>query len=115
MSSNPAVTPASTAAPAPAPATKHYYASISGKPSDPLPDGFVVVVQKLEAALKAPLWLLIQNADTGSMDAMVYTGFRDARHDIEENRPVALLVESPGGQAEYAYKIARLFQRRAST
>jgi hypothetical protein len=112
MSANPAPAPT----PAPAPATK-YYASISGKPSDPLPDEFVVAVKKLEAALKAPLWLLIQNSDIGemgNMDGAVYRGFRDARLEIEENRPVALLVESGGGQAEYAYKIARLFQRRAS-
>jgi hypothetical protein len=106
MSSNPA--------PTPAPTPKRYYASISGKPSDPLPDGFVVVIRKLETALKAPLWLLIQNGEMSSMDSAVYVGFRDARLEIEENRPVALLVESPGGQAEFAYKIARLFQRRAS-
>ncbi len=99
--------------PAPAPVPKHYYASISGKPSEPLPDGFVVAIKKLEVALKAPLWLLIQNGEM-SMDGPVYTSFRDAKLEIEENRPVALMVESPGGQAEYAYKIARLFQRRAS-
>jgi hypothetical protein len=68
--------------PAPAPATK-YYASISGKPSDPLPDEFVTVVRKLEAALKAPLWLLIQNSDMGdmgNMDGAVYRGFET--HDL---------------------------------
>jgi hypothetical protein len=112
MSTNPAPAPAPTSAPTPTP--KHY-ASISGKPGDPLPDGFVAAVKKLEAALGAPIWLLIQNGEMNVIDHALYVGFRDARLQIAENRPVALLLESPGGEAGYAYKIARLFQRRAST
>lgn len=88
MSSHPV--PATT----PVPTPKQYYASISGKPGDPLPEDFVVAVKNLEAAIKAPIWLLIQNGEM-SIDGSVYAGFRDARLDIEENRPVAL----PGGIA----------------
>jgi hypothetical protein len=101
-------------APALASAPKKYYGSIHPGKSQPVPDEFAVAVKKLEAAIGCPIWLLIQNEDM-SLDAGVFRAFRDARKEIEENRPVALLIESPGGEAEYAYRIGRLFQRRAST
>jgi hypothetical protein len=39
-------------------------------------------------------------------------GFQNSRPLIEEGKPVALLIESPGGDAHHAYSIARIFQRR---
>jgi hypothetical protein len=45
---------------------------------------------------------------------MVLIGFRDSCKEIPDREPVGLLIESPGGDAHFAYQIARFFQRRAS-
>lgn len=96
---------------------KRYTASIYPR-NTPLPDPFVDAVKQIESVLGCPLWVLIQNERPGQpwseIDAAIYNGFFSKRHLIERGKPVALLLDSPGGSAAYAYKIARLFQRRAS-
>ena len=42
----------------------------------------------------------------------VFKGFQTHRHLIQEGKPFALLIESNGGDAHYAYRLARLLQRR---
>lgn len=98
-------------------AEKIYTASIFPGRGGTVPTDFAEAVLQMEKALGMPIWLLVQQGGTrgGEWDTVglcVYKGFQKACLQIEENKPVALLVESPGGEAEFAYRIARLFQRR---
>src|SRR5271169_3428091 len=107
-------------APIPRPALiKKYYASIYQKdPKKELPEKFVTSIQQLEEKLEMPLWMLIQQNRDGEQFSDIgwdlYKAFFEQRHSIALGKPVALLLESGGGHAALAFKIARLFQRRAN-
>lgn len=111
MPDNPKVVP--VVAPVAAANDKKYKASLYGSET-PLPDEFVALIQALEQALELQIWMLIQNddGDHGDIGPFVYQEFYKAKDKIERNKPVGMLLHSPGGQAEEAYKIVRLFQRR---
>lgn len=110
--------PDAGAAPAqqPAPEPKKYCASIYPGPDVEVDKNLAGLVKKLEIILEIPIWLLIQDGggEFGSIDDDVLQGFKKQCGEIAEKKPVGLLIESPGGNAHYAYQIARLFQRRAS-
>lgn len=62
-----------------------------------------------------PVWLLIQ-ADPGGralLDHRVLHAFLKDRDKMTSTQPVALLIDSPGGLADAAYKLARLLCRHA--
>jgi hypothetical protein len=105
-----------TADPSPAASSApeaRYAASLYCGP-EPLPRDFVRLVRALERELEMPIWLLIQQdeGDFGDINAAVHKAFDQAKNEIERNKPVGLLLHSPGGFAEEGYKIVRLFQRR---
>jgi hypothetical protein len=60
--------------------------------------------------------LLVQNGggSHGDIGYAVYKGFQEVRCEFPAQGPCGLLLESPGGDAHSAYRIARLFQRRCS-
>lgn len=91
-----------------------FRASIYPKDSN-LPSDFVFLIQELEKLLEMPLWMIIQNdrSEWGNISPEVYYELREVKADIAEGKPVGLLLQSPGGDAESAYKIIRLFQRRS--
>ena len=99
-------------------AVKSTYATIFPRPDigQRLPEEFVEMVHKLEVMVKAPIWLLVQNGDADfccdHICQHALDGFLMQRKDIREGQPAALLIHSPGGNAHYAYTIARIFQRR---
>jgi hypothetical protein len=98
------------------PKPKKFFASSYFPPNNnPIPDEFGKLVRKLESLLKMPVWLLIQNGDPACCDSIcihLYKSFQDDRAAIVEGEPIALLIESSGGDAHMAYRIARLIQRR---
>jgi len=102
----------------PTPSPRRYYASIFPGPEVAVDDQLVSLVKRLESILEIPIWLLVQDGEArdpfGDIDRDVFTGFRNRYKEIEDKKPVGLLIESPGGDAHLAYQIARLFQRRAS-
>src|SRR5262245_13478605 len=104
----------STSSPLPAPKiVKQYKASIYGK----VPVEFEELIQKIQAHLGMPVWLLVQNSrdpNWGEISKDIYSAIHAVRGNISEGKPAAILIESPGGDAHEAYRIARLFQRRAS-
>jgi hypothetical protein len=63
-----------------------------------------------------PVWLLVQNSDElpywEEIGRSVYKGFQAAVRHSDLGQSVALLVESPGGEPDEAFRLARLFQRR---
>jgi hypothetical protein len=95
--------------------TKKYYASIFPGENAPLSKIHADAILKLQDAIKMPLWFLIQNQSDnwGSISRKVFKAFQAARYEIEDGKPVALLLESPGGDAHCAFHIARFFQRRS--
>lgn len=104
-------------APPARPAPKKFGASIYPKDKKEIPLPFAQSVQRLEKALNMPVWMLIQQNQGGDMSGIDWAlnrAFFNQRNEIKAKEPVALLLESGGGQAEFAFRIARLFQRRAS-
>lgn len=92
-------------------------ASIFPGVMDPVHPGLVDQLHRLEEVLEMPVWCLIQpfgEYNFDQIDEPVRAAFYSARDQIERGAPVALVVDSPGGQARSAYEIARLFRRRAS-
>lgn len=93
-------------------------ASIHTAPAPTLPPDFVSAVRELEVALALPVWLLIQNErhsgtgmpTWGHMGREVYDGFLSQRHELKAGGRIALLIDSPGGYAVYAYKLAKLLR-----
>src|SRR6266478_8489414 len=94
-------------APAPAP-TPRYAVSIYPGTQHPVPETLADAIRKLEASLGMPVWMLIQDGDEnnpfGEINDAVRNGFFDARTSITSQGPVALLVDSPGGDAKAAYQ-----------
>jgi hypothetical protein len=104
---------ASAEAPGASKAPKPVEYSGSIVPHGPLPDDFGTAVKALEEALEVPVWMLVQCGNTKPIG--LYTPllrkFLAARDEIAACGHVALLVDSPGGLAEVAYRIARILQR----
>jgi len=77
-----------------------------------LPDALVKASHALEAATGKEVWLLVEG------DFMInygmYLAFRDAKADIA-GKEIALVLDSGGGKTDAAYRIARLFQRKAKS
>ncbi len=97
-------------------ASPERYASIYPGPNIPIDKKLSDLVIHLESILELPIWLMIQDG-RGSWDEInyqVFTGFRDNQKEIVNNKSVGLLIDSPGGDADFAYKIARIFQRRSN-
>lgn len=89
-----------------------YVASIFVSPGAVLPPDFARTVQDLERTVKMPIWLLVQNAGGkfGLLDEMLVERLLANLDDLPEKNPVALLVDSPGGFAPYAYQIATILR-----
>lgn len=100
--------------PMPTPAPKPKVASVYS--DEPLPEEFCQLIEKTERLLGVPVWLLVQNTPRDDAYAQlgmsVYKGFQAQAAAIPDGGQAALLVESPGGQPDFAYRITRLFQRR---
>jgi len=86
-------------------------------PGTPLPDEFVAAVREVERLLKGPVWLIIQDvAPTRGrsphfheMDDSILNGFLDSKSSIP-NKPINIIIDSPGGSAKIAYQLANFFR-----
>lgn len=84
---------------------------------DQLPDELVAAVQELEAALDMPVFFLIQDSEEDryrSLTENLAEAFFRARESLPENKPVAVLVDSGGGQARAAYRIVMTLRKRCN-
>lgn len=73
-------------------------------------------IQKLEAAFGFPAWMLIQQEHPrrnplSLLDRPAKNAIFKRRHELAEGGKILLVIDSPGGYADNAYEIARLFQR----
>jgi hypothetical protein len=81
--------------------------------ADALPEGFAKLVQELERLIGMPVWLLVQQTHQGTgahLDFSLLDAFFE--HEDEIDGPIALLIESPGGQAKAAYQLATFLRER---
>jgi hypothetical protein len=83
-------------------------------PQSKLPEEFGAGVKALEQALDLPVWMLVQNNSQirplGLYPLLLQT-FMEARDELAACGHVALLIDSPGGLADVAYRLARILQR----
>src|SRR4051794_10770999 len=85
----------------------------SYRPSQPIPAGLANPLAALKEELGMPIWLLLHNDERSAlMDWRVLGAFLRAR-DAMAGKKVALVIDSPGGYADMAYRIARTFCRHS--
>jgi hypothetical protein len=99
-----------TTAPKPAEPTSY---TASASPHAPLPEEFGSAVKVLEEALGIPVWMLVQKGPERPIGLYgpLLQIFMDARDELASYGHVALLIDSPGGLADVAYRVARILQR----
>lgn len=109
----PKAMPGNGSAPNAPAASKTYKATIFADCD--IPAEFGEAIEELEKLLEMQLWIMVQNSQDkwGDISEDVYKGFREKKSDIAREGKCGLLIHSPGGHASSAYKIVRLFQRRA--
>jgi len=97
----------------PSPPAARYFANVHPGAGAPVPGDFAALVRALEETLGMPLYLFIQNGDNeyASISYRVWNSFFGKRHVLQRGQPVAVLLESPGGIAKVAYKMASLINR----
>jgi hypothetical protein len=85
-----------------------------------IPKEFADSVAEVEAAVGMPVWLLVQdgiepasNQDSyNQLGDLIASAFFKARHsDLVKGERIALLIDSPGGQARPTYELAMLLRR----
>lgn len=97
---------------------KRFCASIF--PPTPIRPEFGRLIQELEKVLARPIWVLIQNppddpkkvSPYDEIGFHVFKALQSQRSLIAEGKPFALMLDSHGGDAHCAYRIARMLQRR---
>src|SRR5579859_6881627 len=97
--------------------SKDYFASIYPGEEHPVDPKFASLILDLQRILGYQLWFIIQQGSTHgkeytSLDHHTFKGFQRSRNEFFQNKPIGLLVETPGGESKFAYRIARLLQRR---
>jgi hypothetical protein len=93
--------------------TPNYAATIHSDPAT-LPADFCSVVRELERTLEMPVWLLVQHDGEkfDEIDDELSNAFLSELGDATDHGPMALLLDSPGGYSDCAYRIATYFGKR---
>jgi hypothetical protein len=105
--------PGTAAAPPEVAAPAAHKACVCCAPNEVLPPKVVEAVKALEANLKMPVWLLVHGVPDHPLDALneeIVWHFRQCRSLLPRNKPVALVIDSPGGVARCAYQLAKLLR-----
>src|SRR5687768_184389 len=76
-----------------------------------LPQGLAEAVLQLEEILGMPVWLLVLK-NRPLLDEVIVESFLERRSELPAGRPIALLIDSPGGQARAAYALANAIRGR---
>lgn len=81
------------------------------------PSDLADILSKLEKSVGLPIWLLIQRdheGPFGHIDDLISRAFMSQRKELQSCNHVALVLDSPGGYASSAYKIATMLRRHCS-
>jgi hypothetical protein len=96
-----------------------YFASIYPGREDPIPDRLGELVVRLEEYIGKPTWLLIQRPRSGPFAILNHelrVGFFHQRDQLRACPDgVALVVDSAGGDAREAFKLATMLRRHCSS
>lgn len=84
---------------------------VSSRPEYVIPEALADPLVALEDALDVPVWLLVHNGRDALLDWNVLQAFLDARDLMDSDEHVALVIDSPGGYADMAFRIARILCR----
>lgn len=97
--------------------SKKFAASISPGVGQELPAHFVSAIQALENNLGMPVWMLLQtgSGQFGEIDEHVRRAFFASKDKLPAGKPVALVLDSPGGYAKSAYQIATILRRHCGS
>jgi hypothetical protein len=93
-----------------APKPKVYRSAIYQEPGESISPEFAEAVRALEKELRLPVWLLIQDGPTHPWHELtleVFEAFYRRKNDLPKDG-IALLLDSPGGYADWAYRISKL-------
>ena len=91
-----------------------FYLNIYPGPDKPISKDFADAAKELQESLKKPVWFLIQNGgeeDWGYITETVTNSFYKNSNAFDRKESIALIIESSGGYARDAYKIARFIRR----
>jgi hypothetical protein len=93
--------------------TPALFAHITG-PRNPVPSELVKAVSGLEAAMGNRVVMFIQaaNGAFGNISDFIFHKFLKEIDELPYNEPVTILLHSPGGQADAAYRLSQLFRLR---
>lgn len=101
-----------------------YFASVVPGKNVPLPLQFAKNIIALEKLFQIPIWLIVHQGacpDCGNpecpkavdLEPFMFKAFQRELPQIPQGQPIGILLESPGGDADTAYRIGRLLQRRS--
>jgi len=106
------------AKPASPEAQRRFSASIFPRPDEgEVPLEVADNVKALEDVMGMEVWLLVQavHSDTeghhNMLGELTRAEFIDARNRPPKDKPIALLIDSPGGRADQAYRLAKFLRR----
>ena len=100
----------------PAPSKKGFSYAASILCDGPIPKHFVDCVGSIEQELGKPVWLLVHDGDnkpTREIDSHLTEAFVASKQKMP-SVPIALLIDSPGGYANEAFRIAMVLRRRCT-
>lgn len=82
-------------------------------PKRPLPSHIAKLGAEVRSALDMPVAFFIQQSrdELGEVSHDVYEAFLAMLQDTPRNQPIAVIIQSPGGDAHSAYKIACALRR----
>lgn len=87
---------------------------VSGHPGKgtAIPDDFARGLSMMQTSLGIPLWLLVQNGENyDTLDDEAGRSFWNSRAEFTKGEKIALIIDSPGGYAKCAYRIARFLKK----
>jgi Serine dehydrogenase proteinase len=96
---------------------KYFRASACTEPLMLLPPPFVKCIDALKSELKMPVWLMLHGDEQrdehpfGTIGWSSFEVFRALKNDLP-NEPIALVIDSPGGDADFAYQTAMTIRRK---
>ncbi len=93
---------------------KEYTASLHCSPEKNLPREWPAAILELERLTEHSIFLLIQGRDSMLDDALA-TSIMGIRKEISERRNIMILLDSGGGIARAAYKIAKIFKEQCDS
>jgi len=88
--------------------------TVSNRPKTPLAPALADPLAKLGEQLGMQIWVLLHNGESGTppIDWEIRRAFLEMRTEMGSER-AALVIDSPGGFADDAYRIAQTFRRHA--